>query len=253
MLMLTTNFSELMIPHDTLQTQRRMDPSISNLIRKTIYPTLKDHETVLQYPLVPGFRHRLYWLDHREKEVSVDPLQILQTSQSNDYEVEMVRALATHLVRQGAYKGRDIVVLTPYVRQLQKLRDMLKESFEIVVEDKDENELEKLDDGPVLVTDPRQTHRAVLTETLRLATVDNFQGEESNVVIVSLVRSNHEKRCGFLRTTNRINVLLSRAKHGMYIIGMCSLNPHLISHPSLDYNQRACTSMLSRVSSVVIL
>lgn len=54
---------------------------------------------------------------------------------------------------------------------------------------------------------------------MRIATVDNFQGEEAKVVVVSLVRSNNERRCGFLKTSNRINVLLSRAKHGMYIIG----------------------------------
>lgn len=58
-----------------------------------------------------------------------------------------------------------------------------------------------------------------LLESLRLATVDNFQGEEAKVIIVSLVRSNSEGKVGFLRTTNRVNVLLSRAKHGMYLIG----------------------------------
>ncbi|CVK84144.1 uncharacterized protein FPRN_01838 [Fusarium proliferatum] len=41
----------------------------------------------------------------------------------------------------------------------------------------------------------------------------------SQVIIVSLVRSNPERKVGFLRTENRINVLLSRAKHGMYLIG----------------------------------
>lgn len=49
--------------------------------------------------------------------------------------------------------------------------------------------------------------------------LDNFQGEEAKIVIVSLVRSNKEKKVGFLKTTNRINVLLSRAQHGMYLIG----------------------------------
>jgi superfamily I DNA and/or RNA helicase len=56
-------------------------------------------------------------------------------------------------------------------------------------------------------------------QVLRIATVDNFQGEEAKVVIISLVRSNIMKSVGFLKTINRINVLLSRAKHGMYLIG----------------------------------
>jgi superfamily I DNA and/or RNA helicase len=58
-----------------------------------------------------------------------------------------------------------------------------------------------------------------MTELLRIATVDNFQGEEAKVIIISLVRSNMDSKVGFLKTSNRINVLLSRAKHGMYLIG----------------------------------
>lgn len=54
---------------------------------------------------------------------------------------------------------------------------------------------------------------------LRVATVDNFQGEEAQIIIVSLYRSNKDQKVGFLRTTNQINVLLGRAQHGMYLIG----------------------------------
>ena len=61
--------------------------------------------------------------------------------------------------------------------------------------------------------------KTTLLNALRIATVDNFQGEEAKVVIISLVRSNDERKCGFLKTSNRINVLLSRARHGMYVIG----------------------------------
>ncbi|KAF2214180.1 hypothetical protein CERZMDRAFT_37555, partial [Cercospora zeae-maydis SCOH1-5] len=43
-------------------------------------------------------------------------------------------------------------------------------------------------------------------------------GEEAKVVIISLVRSNNSNNCGFLRTPNRINVLLSRTKYRIYII-----------------------------------
>ncbi|KAF2210305.1 hypothetical protein CERZMDRAFT_18672, partial [Cercospora zeae-maydis SCOH1-5] len=44
-------------------------------------------------------------------------------------------------------------------------------------------------------------------------------GEEAKVVIISLVRSNNSNNCGFLRTPNRINILLSRTKYGIYILG----------------------------------
>jgi hypothetical protein len=54
---------------------------------------------------------------------------------------------------------------------------------------------------------------------VRVATIDNYQGEEADVVIVSLVRSNSRGRIGFLREPERINVLLSRARHGCILIG----------------------------------
>lgn len=198
---------DLEVPHDTLQTQRRMDPSISDLIRKTLYPSLKDHDSVLAYPPVTGVRNRLYWIDHREPETGRDLTQVLQNSHSNMYEVDLVQALATHFVRQGVYKSNEIVILTPYVRQLLELRDMLSNIFDVVIGDKDQDEIVK-EGLDVSDTGPVATHRATLRQRMRMSTVDNFQGEESRIVIISLVRSNPEKRCGFLRTSNRINVLL---------------------------------------------
>jgi superfamily I DNA and/or RNA helicase len=52
-----------------------------------------------------------------------------------------------------------------------------------------------------------------------------YAGEEAKVVIISLVRCNSEGKAGFLSTTNRINVLLSRAQHGMYLIGNAGAQP----------------------------
>lgn len=213
-------------PHDTLQTQRRMDPSISDLIRQTVYPALKDHESVAKYPLVTGVRKRLFWLDHRMAENKSDPSKPLDSSHSNDYEVDVIEALVLHLVRQGTYGAEDLVVLTPYVRQLQKIRQKLANSFEIVISEKDQDELAKQDTG--MGSHPHAaTHRAMLSQRLRVSTVDNFQGEEAQVVLISLVRSNAERKCGFLRTTNRINVLLSRAKHGMYLLGDSQTYEHV--------------------------
>ena len=56
-------------------------------------------------------------------------------------------------------------------------------------------------------------------EPFRLSTVDNFQGEEADVVIVSLVRSNRDNKIGFMNEARRVNVLLSRARHGLVLVG----------------------------------
>ncbi|KAI1412717.1 putative NF-X1 finger and helicase domain protein [Hypoxylon sp. FL1857] len=206
--------TDLKLPFDMLEIQRRMHPSISSLIRETMYHTLQDAEQVSNYPEVVGMRKRLFWLDHDKPEARLDPNHPANTSRTNDFEVEMVGALVSHLVRQGVYGREDIAILTPYLGQLHKLRNKLQGLFEVVLEDQDLEGLHQ--EG--LHTTP-QIFKQSLGRCVRLATVDNFQGEEAKIVVVSLVRSNRERECGFLKTVNRINVLLSRAKHGMYILG----------------------------------
>ncbi|CRL28665.1 unnamed protein product [Penicillium camemberti] len=66
-------------------------------------------------------------------------------------------------------------------------------------------------DQPPQAGSPKVIERKTLLQTLRLTTVDNFQGEEAKVIVVSLVRSNLKGKVSFLRTENRVNVLLGRA------------------------------------------
>ncbi len=59
-------------------------------------------------------------------------------------------------------------------------------------------------------------------EMPEVSTIDRYQGAENQIVIVSLVRSNKEKKIGFLGTEdgkNRMTVAQSRAKRGLYLIG----------------------------------
>ncbi|CAC5383765.1 NFX1-type zinc finger-containing protein 1 [Mytilus coruscus] len=55
--------------------------------------------------------------------------------------------------------------------------------------------------------------------SVRITTVDNFQGEENDIILFSLVRSNMENEIGFLSEANRVCVALSRAKIGLYVVG----------------------------------
>ncbi|TLS25023.1 hypothetical protein PpBr36_07472 [Pyricularia pennisetigena] len=213
------------IPLAKLNIQRRARPEISRLYRIPLYPGLKDHEDVLGNPNVVGMRRNLFWLEHDHQEDKIAG-QNRSTSKTNRWEVDMVVPLVRHLVRQGSYSQSDIAVLTPYAGQLRNLRKALSSEFDIFVSDRDEEALAADSHGK---SDSEEaTHqtewdkafvRKSLAETLRLATVDNFQGEEAKIIIISLVRSNPENKVGFLRTSNRINVLLSRARYGMYIIG----------------------------------
>ncbi|KAG4428680.1 hypothetical protein IFR05_015837 [Cadophora sp. M221] len=216
-------------PISQLDTQRRMRPQISKLIQTTMYPHLIDHDDVRNLPEVVGMRNNVYFFDHDNIEDGGSK-DSQQKSHSNHWEVNMTHALVRHIVRQGVYSSRDIAVLTPYTGQLSKLRIKFSSEFEIVLSDRDHEALAvdgfvDTDDAASGAQDPHQGSgrqplaKKQMSELLRLATVDNFQGEEAKIVIVSMVRSNKEKKVGFLRTSNRINVLLSRAQHGLYLIG----------------------------------
>ncbi len=54
---------------------------------------------------------------------------------------------------------------------------------------------------------------------IRISTIDSFQGQETDYIIVSLVRSNAEGVIGFLKDYRRMNVALTRAKRRLTVIG----------------------------------
>lgn len=61
-------------------------------------------------------------------------------------------------------------------------------------------------------------------QAVRVSTVDNFQGEEARIILASLVRSNTAGKIGFLYEPERVNVLLSRARDALILVG----NPHCL-------------------------
>ncbi|MFN8253663.1 MAG: AAA domain-containing protein [Ferruginibacter sp.] len=61
--------------------------------------------------------------------------------------------------------------------------------------------------------------KEVLEATLRLSTIDSFQGQEKENIIVSLVRSNEDGDIGFLKDYRRMNVAITRAKERLVVIG----------------------------------
>jgi superfamily I DNA and/or RNA helicase len=50
-------------------------------------------------------------------------------------------------------------------------------------------------------------------------TIDSFQGQEEDIVYISLVRSNDNSEIGFLKDYRRMNVAMTRAKKGLVIVG----------------------------------
>ncbi|KZZ90554.1 hypothetical protein AAL_07240 [Moelleriella libera RCEF 2490] len=244
------------MPVAQLNVQRRMRPEISRLIRETVYPKIQDHSQTFNLPDVVGMRKNVCWLDHTHLEEGQHSRSHYK-SHSNVYEADMVHALVRHIVRQGEYSSSDIAVLTPYTGQLQRIQAAMRNDFEVILSDRDQEALDKdgfhdggIDasnsSGPVENAPSRRMtplSKVKLSNLLRVATVDNFQGEEAKIVIVSLVRSNLQRKVGFLKTTNRINVLLSRAQHGMFLIGNTDTYSQIQMWQKVIDMLRACDSV----------
>ena len=57
---------------------------------------------------------------------------------------------------------------------------------------------------------------------ISIRSVDGFQGQERELIIFSAVRSNDLGQLGFLDDDQRMNVLLTRARRGLIVIGNCN-------------------------------
>ncbi len=177
------------VPCKTLVEQHRMRPKISSIMKHHFYPKLLDHHTVKAYPKVAGVSSDVFFLNHDIAEQHVDD----SMSKSNLHEAEVLAAFCKYLIQQGQYQPSQITILTTYVGQIFNFRKLLKRS---------------------------------VFSGVRVCVVDNFQGEENDIILLSLVRSNQEGQIGFLKVSNRMCVALSRARHGFYCIGNFEVLAH---------------------------
>jgi superfamily I DNA and/or RNA helicase len=61
--------------------------------------------------------------------------------------------------------------------------------------------------------------KELLPKQMRISTIDSFQGQEKENIILSLVRSNDDGDIGFLKDYRRMNVAITRAKEHLFVIG----------------------------------
>ena len=64
-----------------------------------------------------------------------------------------------------------------------------------------------------------QLAKSLLAKSIKVSTIDSFQGQEMPVIVVSLVRSNEEGNIGFLKDYRRMNVALTRAQEQLIVVG----------------------------------
>lgn len=210
-------------PSVALEVQHRMRPEISNIIRTQTYPSLRDHESVHLYPNIRGVTRNVVFINHRFPEDGEQQDEDhFKRTKSNYREAELCIELVRFLLLQG-YSPDSIVILTPYLGQLLEIIHLVQSSLNEVIAFVSEHDQQDLDEN--LEADGSSASASSSTRGrngIRCSSVDNFQGEEADIIVVSLVRSNKRGSVGFLKEEQRVNVLLSRARHGMFLLGNAS-------------------------------
>ncbi|CAJ2510869.1 Uu.00g064940.m01.CDS01 [Anthostomella pinea] len=202
--------------HTTLRKQHRMEPQISLFPRALTYPDLLDGPKTEGRPTIDGLQDRVVFINHEHPETQLDTIADrldpgMKASKENAFEAVMVLRIVRYLAQQG-YGTDSMVVLTPYLGQLRLLRQKLAEENDPILNDPDASEL--IQAG--LMT---QAASKVNKRPLRISTIDNYQGEESDIVIVSLTRGNAKGDIGFMAAPERLNVLITRARNCLVMIG----------------------------------
>jgi len=206
----------------TLGVQHRMHPEISSIPRLVTYNDLADAPKVSSHPAPLGLDSRVIFANHNfhEDEQNVDSLE--SVSKTNAHERAMILKTVQYILKQG-YSHDDIVVLTPYLGQMMKLQADLRKCVGVSLDERDLNEAREQfrgdDNFSEELTAAKQGGNSTSKPAIRVATIDNYQGEEAKVVLVSLVRSNEFGQIGFLKEPERVNVMLSRARECEIIFG----------------------------------
>lgn len=178
------------VPHVLLDAQGRSRPSLANLY-KWRYPSLQNLPITSTSPEFvtanAGFRRDYQFIDvldyKKQGETEPSPHFI-----QNLGEAEFAVALYQYMRLLG-YPAETITILTAYAGQRALIKDVLN-------------------------------HRCKNNRLFGLpgwvGTVDKYQGEQNDYVILSLVRT---KSPGYLRDLRRLTVALSRARLGLYVLG----------------------------------
>ncbi|CAG8488734.1 11582_t:CDS:10 [Funneliformis caledonium] len=224
--------------------RKRLHDHLREAIRKEVIIDLADFEMkiiiveeageVLEAhilsALTPSTQHLILIGDHLQLRPHIATYTLSVDSQPGEYFM-LDRSLFERLVNEGVTMSQLTIQrrMRPEIADL--IRGTLYPKLTDVIDERDNQDITELlgeadpeyenPIGTVSIAEKRSLQRQVT-----LKTVDNFQGEEATIVIVSLVRnttSGSHGNIGFLKSSNRTNVLLSRAKHGMFMLGNAEL------------------------------
>jgi DNA polymerase III delta prime subunit len=241
-----------------LVNQYRMHPAIGTLVSQTYYRdqggvfvsnrtgTIDDPSPKVLHGLdAPSLIKDLpiVWLDVPWCGTPGSPPNAREqraTSYWNQAEIELIVGFCRQLsFKKEPERPLQVAVLSQYMAQKNRLqtrlRDALPNGF-----------------GPGLRVKEGLYGRQRTVEQLRFThTVDSFQGNEADVVIVSLTRNNTRSSLGFVKDAKRMNVLLSRAQRLLVLVGSWDFFQRQVDGLQADVNWRHELAHIKRMLTIL--
>lgn len=209
-----------------LRIQYRMNDEIMRFSSDWFYGGKVESAPQIKYRSVLDYDHPITWIDtsNEENQITIEgedaPEDSASTSSSvsaanqnsdlnfkeqfvgesfgriNKAEAELtLLTLAEYFTKIGKQRVLeeriDVGIISPYRAQVQYLKKLIKK-YEFF-----------------------KPYRRLIS----VNTVDGFQGQERDVILISLVRSNDEGQIGFLKDLRRMNVAMTRARMKLIILG----------------------------------
>ena len=191
-----------------LQVQYRMNDQIMQFSSREFYNGMLQTAPEIKYRGILDYDNPMSWYNTDDLPDDIESKEEFvgeSFGRINKAEAELtLQHLELYYGRIGKQRildeRIDVGIISPYRAQVQLLRRMIK----------------------------KREFFKPYRHLISVNTVDGFQGQERDVIILSLVRSNDEGQIGFLRDLRRMNVAITRARMKLIILGSVDT---LTKHP----------------------
>ncbi|EAR91844.2 AAA domain protein (macronuclear) [Tetrahymena thermophila SB210] len=219
-----------------------LTPNVKHLIQfgdhQQLKPLIRNTSLIREFNYGMSYFERLikvnkidYVTLYQQKRMRPELANFTRLFYGNKYKDDKVvnqRSCATELSTVGVYLvphtySDQRMSEGSYVNQFEVyyIERLVKKIFEI----KKQNHKEKYEQKNITILSMYRSQKELIQSKLKnlvniqIFTVDEFQGNENDIIILSCVRSNKNNECGFVTQPHRINVAFSRAKIGLFCIG----------------------------------
>ena len=189
-----------------LQVQYRMNDAIMRFSSEWFYHGQVESAPEVKYRSILDLDTPITWVDTAQLDIEAHEELVGETyGRINRAEAQLtITTLQQYFERLGRQRviddRLDVGIISPYRAQVQLLRRMLRKS----------------------------AYFKPLRHLITVNTVDGFQGQERDIIVISMVRHNDQGQIGFLRDLRRMNVAITRSRMKLFIIGDA---PTLTRHP----------------------